>query len=130
MTMTIEIIIEGTTKTISKQELFGLVTSGKISADTPVSVNGKLVTVEMAFAMDSNGSTRQQSNYARTSTSAGIEEPNLWIYTGGLFLAILVIIVAMFTLSKGIIQLITLSHFRRKIPPVLTKNALNLGTKM
>ena len=31
---------------------------------------------------------------------------------------------------KGIIQLITQAHFRRKILPVLTKNALYLGTKM
>ena len=51
--MTIEIIIDGTTQTVTKQELFRLVTSGKISADTPVIANGKLITVETAMTMDS-----------------------------------------------------------------------------
>ena len=57
-TKVIEIIIDGTTKSVTKQELFGLMTSGKISADTPVSVAGKLVTVEMVFTMDSTEAVR------------------------------------------------------------------------
>jgi hypothetical protein len=48
----IEIIINGTTQAVTKQELFGLVTSGKVNADTPVSVDGKLITVEMAMTMN------------------------------------------------------------------------------
>ena len=48
----IEIIIDGTAKNVTKQELFDLVTSGKIKADTPVSVNGKLTTVEGAITGD------------------------------------------------------------------------------
>ena len=66
--MTIEIIIDGETKTVTKQELFGLVTSGKISTDTPVSVNGKLVTVETAVTMDSNEAVRPSSTSVRNET--------------------------------------------------------------
>jgi len=47
----IEIIIDGVTKTVTKQELFGFVTSAKVNADTPVCVNGKLVTVETAMTL-------------------------------------------------------------------------------
>ena len=46
-----EIIIDGAIKTVTKQELFRLVTSGTINADTPVCVNGKLVTVETAMTL-------------------------------------------------------------------------------
>ena len=42
--MTIEIILNGSTLAVSKQELFDLAASGKIGPDTPVNVNGKLAT--------------------------------------------------------------------------------------
>ena len=59
--MTIEIIIDGATQTVTKQELFRLVTSGAIGTDIPVSVNGKLVTVETAITMDTADTVRPSS---------------------------------------------------------------------
>lgn len=40
--MSIEIIIDGKTKTVTKKELFNLASQGKIGPDTPINVNGKL----------------------------------------------------------------------------------------
>ena len=59
--MSIEIIIDGTTQTVTKQELFQFVTSGKVSADTPVIVNGKLVTVKTALTVDTSEAVRSSS---------------------------------------------------------------------
>jgi len=42
--MSIEIIIDGTTKSVTKKELFDLAKQGKINSNTPISVNGKQAT--------------------------------------------------------------------------------------
>ena len=60
--MVIEIIIDSTVKTVTKQELFGLVASGKISADTPVNVDGKLLVAETAITTDSSETVRSSSS--------------------------------------------------------------------
>lgn len=44
--MALEIIISGTAKTVSRQELFDLAANGTVGPRTPVSVDGKLVTAD------------------------------------------------------------------------------------
>jgi len=44
--MTIEIILDGITKAVTKQELFDLAAKGIVNPQTPINVNGKFATVE------------------------------------------------------------------------------------
>ena len=78
-TGSIEIIIDGISKTVTKQELFGLVTSGKVSADTPVNVNGKLVTVETAVTMDSNEAIRSREPTPQGTTNTNSDDMPRWV---------------------------------------------------
>lgn len=70
--MAIEIILDGETKSVSKQELFDLAAKGEIKPDTPVSVDGKLTTAgkikEIAFGKIET-ERQEKSNSSKVSTS-------------------------------------------------------------
>lgn len=65
--MTIEIIIDGTTHTLTKKELFDFIMNGKVSSDTPVIVNGKLLTAKTSLTMDSNEAIRPPISISQSS---------------------------------------------------------------
>ena len=71
--MAIEIIIDGTTKTVTKRELFDLAARGVITPDTPINVNGKLATAGKAkgIVFGSETNERFASHFAGQEVAAG-----------------------------------------------------------